>query len=138
VGHRTGVIFYSSREVPHGSDCPVSISPGLHCIGLKYCKITYFLYCVQNGFYICTLKSKLSIFPGLITDNLLIQKYGDQLTKLLLVYEYKNRIYMRNISSISALKSLRANMVEINRDQWIKDAEDCEKAGSIRTCQEIV
>ncbi|KAL5013263.1 hypothetical protein ScPMuIL_007533 [Solemya velum] len=37
-----------------------------------------------------------------------------------------------------ALSSLRANMVEINREQWIKDAEDCEKSGSINTCQEIV
>ncbi|CAH1772919.1 unnamed protein product [Owenia fusiformis] len=37
-----------------------------------------------------------------------------------------------------ALASLRANMVEINREQWIKDAEDCESAGSIHTCQVIV
>ncbi|XP_064597243.1 pre-mRNA-processing factor 6-like [Liolophura sinensis] len=37
-----------------------------------------------------------------------------------------------------ALSSLRANMVEINRDQWIKDAEDCEKSGSIFTCQAII
>ncbi|KAK0053867.1 pre-mRNA-processing factor 6 [Biomphalaria pfeifferi] len=37
-----------------------------------------------------------------------------------------------------ALNSLRANMVEINRDHWIKDAEDCEKSGSIHTCQAII
>ncbi|KAK3580260.1 hypothetical protein CHS0354_012789 [Potamilus streckersoni] len=37
-----------------------------------------------------------------------------------------------------ALSSLRANMVEINREHWIKDAEDCEKSGSIITCQEII
>ncbi|KAK6173698.1 hypothetical protein SNE40_017104 [Patella caerulea] len=37
-----------------------------------------------------------------------------------------------------ALNSLRANMVEINREQWIKDAEDCEKSGSIITCQAII
>ncbi|XP_013383916.1 pre-mRNA-processing factor 6 isoform X3 [Lingula anatina] len=37
-----------------------------------------------------------------------------------------------------ALNSLRANMVEISRDQWIKDAEDCEKSGSIHTCQAII
>ncbi|BFZ21230.1 hypothetical protein BsWGS_24269 [Bradybaena similaris] len=37
-----------------------------------------------------------------------------------------------------ALNSLRANMVEINREHWIKDAEDCEKSGSIYTCQAIV
>ncbi|XP_014780302.1 pre-mRNA-processing factor 6 [Octopus bimaculoides] len=37
-----------------------------------------------------------------------------------------------------ALHSLKANMVEINREQWIKDAEDCEKANSIHTCQAIV
>ncbi|CAF4423858.1 unnamed protein product, partial [Rotaria magnacalcarata] len=27
-----------------------------------------------------------------------------------------------------ALASLRANMVEINREHWLKDAIDCEKA----------
>lgn len=37
-----------------------------------------------------------------------------------------------------ALNSLRANMVEVNRDLWIKDAEDCEKSGSIVTCQAII
>ncbi|XP_033726483.1 pre-mRNA-processing factor 6-like [Pecten maximus] len=37
-----------------------------------------------------------------------------------------------------ALNSLRANMVEINREQWIKDGEDCEKSGSIITCQAII
>ena len=37
-----------------------------------------------------------------------------------------------------ALASLRANGVDINRDQWIGDAEDCEKAGSIHTCQQII
>ncbi|KAK2165169.1 hypothetical protein LSH36_54g10005 [Paralvinella palmiformis] len=37
-----------------------------------------------------------------------------------------------------ALTSLRANGVELNREQWIKDAEDCEKAGSIHTCQAII
>ena len=39
---------------------------------------------------------------------------------------------------ISALASLRANGVEINREQWIEDAENCEKAGSVGTCQSIV
>ena len=33
---------------------------------------------------------------------------------------------------------MRANAVEINKEQWLKDAEDCEKAGSINTCQAIV
>ena len=37
-----------------------------------------------------------------------------------------------------AVKSLRANGVQINRDEWLKDAEDCEKSGSISTCQAIV
>ncbi|XP_071476325.1 pre-mRNA-processing factor 6-like [Diadema antillarum] len=37
-----------------------------------------------------------------------------------------------------AITSLKANMVEINRDQWIEDAEECEKAGSVATCQSIV
>jgi len=29
-------------------------------------------------------------------------------------------------------------MVEINKELWLKDAEDCEKAGSLHTCQAIV
>lgn len=37
-----------------------------------------------------------------------------------------------------ALASLRSNMVEINRELWIKDAEDCERSGSLNTCQAIV
>ena len=37
-----------------------------------------------------------------------------------------------------ALSSLRANGVEINREQWIEDAESCEKSQSIHTCQSIV
>lgn len=36
-----------------------------------------------------------------------------------------------------ALTSLRANMVEINREQWLKDAVEAEKAGSPNTCQAI-
>jgi len=39
---------------------------------------------------------------------------------------------------IAALTSLSANGVEINREQWIKDAEDAEKSGSVHTCQAIV
>ena len=41
-------------------------------------------------------------------------------------------------SCFLALASLRANMVEINREHWLKDAVDCEKAGSIHTCQALV
>jgi len=37
-----------------------------------------------------------------------------------------------------ALGSLRVNHVEINRDHWIKDAVECERAGSIRTCQALI
>nr|XP_002128772.2 pre-mRNA-processing factor 6 [Ciona intestinalis] len=43
-----------------------------------------------------------------------------------------NKIIERSITS------LKANMVDINREQWIKDAEDTEKSGSIVTCQSIV
>ena len=38
----------------------------------------------------------------------------------------------------SALTSLGANGVEINRDQWLDDAKDSEKAKSIHTCQAIM
>lgn len=34
--------------------------------------------------------------------------------------------------------SLAANGVEINRDQWIKAAEECEASGSIATAQAIM
>ncbi|XP_043945818.1 pre-mRNA-processing factor 6 [Protopterus annectens] len=37
-----------------------------------------------------------------------------------------------------AITSLRANGVEINREQWIQDAEECDKAGSVVTCQAII
>ncbi|CAJ0965970.1 unnamed protein product, partial [Ranitomeya imitator] len=37
-----------------------------------------------------------------------------------------------------AITSLRANGVEINREQWIQDAEECDKAGSVVTCQAVV
>ena len=39
-----------------------------------------------------------------------------------------------------AVKSLEGNRVEINRDQWLSDAVECDKAGatSVRTCQAIV
>jgi len=37
-----------------------------------------------------------------------------------------------------AIGSLTANMVEINREEWIKDAEDTEKSGSPQTCQAIM
>ena len=37
-----------------------------------------------------------------------------------------------------ALTSLKANMVEINRELWLKEAEDCDHAESPITCQAIV
>nr|CAB3265193.1 pre-mRNA-processing factor 6 [Phallusia mammillata] len=37
-----------------------------------------------------------------------------------------------------SIVSLKANMVDINREQWIQDAENTEKAGSIATCQSII
>ena len=46
-------------------------------------------------------------------------------------------IHLRSFS-FSALASLRANMVEINREHWMKDAIDAEKAGSVHTCQVLV
>ncbi|PIK56764.1 putative pre-mRNA-processing factor 6, partial [Apostichopus japonicus] len=46
----------------------------------------------------------------------------------------------KNVTKIidRALTSLRANMVEINREQWIQDAEESEKAGSVATAQAII
>ncbi|XP_053382294.1 pre-mRNA-processing factor 6-like [Mercenaria mercenaria] len=52
--------------------------------------------------------------------------------------EANNNIPMVEKIVERALNSLRANMVEINKEQWLKDAEDCEKAGSIHTCQAII
>uniref|UniRef100_A0A673FP02 Pre-mRNA-processing factor 6 n=1 Tax=Sinocyclocheilus rhinocerous TaxID=307959 RepID=A0A673FP02_9TELE len=37
-----------------------------------------------------------------------------------------------------AITSLRANGVEINREQWVQDAEECDKAGSVATCQAVI
>jgi len=44
---------------------------------------------------------------------------------------------LRCVPSV-ALSSLAANGVEMNREQWIKDAEDAEKSGSVHTCQAIM
>ena len=37
-----------------------------------------------------------------------------------------------------AVSSLKNNMVEINRELWITDAETCEKGGSVHTAQAIM
>lgn len=37
-----------------------------------------------------------------------------------------------------AIEVLKSNMVEINRDEWIKDAEEAEKSGSKVTAQKII
>ncbi|KAJ8408111.1 hypothetical protein AAFF_G00263390 [Aldrovandia affinis] len=37
-----------------------------------------------------------------------------------------------------AITSLRANGVEINREQWIQDSEECDKAASVATCQAVI
>lgn len=36
------------------------------------------------------------------------------------------------------VSSLQANMVELNRDQWIREAEDCERASSVLTAQAVI
>ncbi len=38
----------------------------------------------------------------------------------------------------TAIQSLRANSVEINREHWMKDAESCEKGGAPLAAQAIV
>ena len=37
-----------------------------------------------------------------------------------------------------ALESLRSHRVDVSRDEWLTDAENCEKAGNILTCQAII
>lgn len=37
-----------------------------------------------------------------------------------------------------AISSLTANGVELNRDQWITDAVECDKAQSYMTCRAII
>lgn len=46
----------------------------------------------------------------------------------------------KNVEKIiqNGVKSLQTNMVEINRDMWMKDAEVCDQGGSIATCQAII
>lgn len=36
------------------------------------------------------------------------------------------------------VQSLKSNMVEINRDEWITEAEECEKGNSVLTAQAIM
>lgn len=53
------------------------------------------------------------------------------------IYQYS--VYLFYLMSIHlAIGSLQANGVEINKDQWIKDAEECNKTGSIHTAQAIM
>ena len=49
-----------------------------------------------------------------------------------------SQFHMRILCFSSAVTSLKANGVEINRDLWIKDAEESEKAGSVVTCRAIM
>ncbi len=37
-----------------------------------------------------------------------------------------------------AIKSLEANRVEINRDQWLEDAIEADKTGSVKTCHALI
>lgn len=38
----------------------------------------------------------------------------------------------------NGINALKASMVEINRDQWLKSAEECDKNGSVTVAQAIV
>ena len=49
-----------------------------------------------------------------------------------------NDITSVNVFLLSAVASLKANTVEINREQWIKDAEEADAGQSIATCQAIM
>ena len=48
------------------------------------------------------------------------------------------RVYLCTFCFSPAVTSLKANGVEINRDLWIKDAEESEKADSVVTCRAIM
>ncbi len=53
-------------------------------------------------------------------------------------YSMNNDQTLGNIIVFPAVSSLKANSVEINREQWIKDAEEADKAQSVSTCQAIM
>ena len=38
----------------------------------------------------------------------------------------------------NAISSLKGNQVEINREHWMKDAEECDKAGAVAVGQAIM
>lgn len=52
--------------------------------------------------------------------------------------EAHNNMHMVERIIERGLSSLRANLVEINRDQWITDAENAEKSGSLKTAEAIM
>ncbi|XP_039250492.1 pre-mRNA-processing factor 6-like [Styela clava] len=52
--------------------------------------------------------------------------------------EANNNLKMVDKIIERSITSLKANMVDVNKEQWMKDAEEAEKAGSIHTCQSIV
>ena len=43
-----------------------------------------------------------------------------------------------SVAMVTAIGSLQANGVEINREQWIKDAEECDKTRGVHTAQVIM
>ncbi|XP_011402481.1 PREDICTED: pre-mRNA-processing factor 6-like [Amphimedon queenslandica] len=52
--------------------------------------------------------------------------------------ESQNNIHMVSKIIERAISSLQSNGVEINRDQWIKEAEEANKSGSVHTAQAII
>lgn len=52
--------------------------------------------------------------------------------------ETQGNVHMVDKIIDRSIRSLQANMVEINRELWLKDAIEAEKSGSILTCQAIV
>ena len=61
--------------------------------------------------------------------------HGDRVTMATNMYMYVSHyVYCMCV----AISSLQANGVEINREQWIKDGEECDKTGGIHTAQAIM
>ncbi len=56
----------------------------------------------------------------------------------LVVILLMHMILLMHTHTHTAVSSLKANMVEINRDLWIEDAEAAEKSGSVLTAQAVM
>ena len=56
----------------------------------------------------------------------------------LLLVSLSCELYLMVIKNMIMMMMLMMIMMMINREHWMEEAEECEKAGSVATCQSIM